>query len=224
MSEREGTPEDCGPMLRGEEPEPTAEDEQVAEAAEVIDWFKGSARAARRRAPVHRPRCTLRTRRTTLGDRLHFRVEAFRDGYRRSARGVEARCGDMGSPVPVSTSRPRNANPGASRISGGGMTVLRACVTCGVPSKGSYCPDHEPKPWATSRRRDAGPSADGRRAPSPPHPRPLHGLLPCLRPTGRNRGRSRRPAGRGRTRLREQPRTSPRGLSPRQGSGRGEEG
>jgi 5-methylcytosine-specific restriction enzyme A len=33
------------------------------------------------------------------------------------------------------------------------MTVLRACVTCGIPSAGSYCPDHEPKPWATSKRR-----------------------------------------------------------------------
>ena len=33
------------------------------------------------------------------------------------------------------------------------MSVLRACVTCGIPSGGSYCPEHQPKPWATSRRR-----------------------------------------------------------------------
>lgn len=34
------------------------------------------------------------------------------------------------------------------------MTVLRACATCGRPSPESYCPDHTPKPWATSTRRD----------------------------------------------------------------------
>ena len=33
------------------------------------------------------------------------------------------------------------------------MSVLRACVRCGVPTEGSYCPEHKPKPWATSRRR-----------------------------------------------------------------------
>ncbi len=33
------------------------------------------------------------------------------------------------------------------------MSVLRACAACGIPSKGSYCPEHQPKPWATSRRR-----------------------------------------------------------------------
>src|SRR5829696_4387684 len=35
----------------------------------------------------------------------------------------------------------------------GRVSVLRACVTCGIPSTGNYCPDHEPKPWATSRRK-----------------------------------------------------------------------
>ena len=33
------------------------------------------------------------------------------------------------------------------------MTVLRACVKCGIPSTGSYCPEHQPKPWATSTRK-----------------------------------------------------------------------
>jgi 5-methylcytosine-specific restriction endonuclease McrA len=33
------------------------------------------------------------------------------------------------------------------------MTVLRACVRCGVPSRESYCPEHKPTPWATSTRR-----------------------------------------------------------------------
>ena len=33
------------------------------------------------------------------------------------------------------------------------MTVLRACVTCGKPSNGAYCPAHTRKPWANSRRR-----------------------------------------------------------------------
>ena len=34
------------------------------------------------------------------------------------------------------------------------MTIMRACVTCGIPTMGSYCPDHKPKPWATSRRKE----------------------------------------------------------------------
>jgi 5-methylcytosine-specific restriction endonuclease McrA len=34
------------------------------------------------------------------------------------------------------------------------MPVLRACVKCGKPSPGSYCPEHKPKPWATSRRKE----------------------------------------------------------------------
>jgi 5-methylcytosine-specific restriction enzyme A len=33
------------------------------------------------------------------------------------------------------------------------MAVLRACVTCGVPATESYCSEHKPKPWATSKRR-----------------------------------------------------------------------
>lgn len=33
------------------------------------------------------------------------------------------------------------------------MTILRACVTCGKPSRASYCPEHQPKPWATSTRK-----------------------------------------------------------------------
>ena len=33
------------------------------------------------------------------------------------------------------------------------MTVLRACVRCGRPSKESFCPEHKPKPWATSTRK-----------------------------------------------------------------------
>ena len=33
------------------------------------------------------------------------------------------------------------------------MSVLRACVTCGKPSPGSYCAEHKPKPWETSSRR-----------------------------------------------------------------------
>ena len=31
--------------------------------------------------------------------------------------------------------------------------IQRACVTCGKPSPKSYCPDHEPKPWAGSTRK-----------------------------------------------------------------------
>ncbi|MCB0865492.1 MAG: HNH endonuclease [Solirubrobacterales bacterium] len=34
------------------------------------------------------------------------------------------------------------------------MAVLRACVKCGAPAKRSYCPEHTPKPWATSTRRE----------------------------------------------------------------------
>jgi 5-methylcytosine-specific restriction protein A len=34
------------------------------------------------------------------------------------------------------------------------MTVLRACVRCGRPSRESYCTKHKPKPWATSRRKE----------------------------------------------------------------------
>lgn len=34
------------------------------------------------------------------------------------------------------------------------MTVLRACVTCGIPSEDGYCDEHRPKPWATSKRRN----------------------------------------------------------------------
>jgi 5-methylcytosine-specific restriction enzyme A len=33
------------------------------------------------------------------------------------------------------------------------MSVMRACVRCGIPSKGSYCPEHKPQPWENSRRR-----------------------------------------------------------------------
>lgn len=32
--------------------------------------------------------------------------------------------------------------------------IERACVTCGRPSPENYCPEHKPKPWATSTRRD----------------------------------------------------------------------
>ena len=32
------------------------------------------------------------------------------------------------------------------------MTILKACVVCGKPSPTSYCPKHERKPWATSKR------------------------------------------------------------------------
>lgn len=32
--------------------------------------------------------------------------------------------------------------------------ILQACIKCGVPSRESYCPDHKPKPWATSKRKD----------------------------------------------------------------------
>lgn len=34
------------------------------------------------------------------------------------------------------------------------MTILRACVKCGKPTGESYCPEHKPKPWATSTRSD----------------------------------------------------------------------
>lgn len=30
--------------------------------------------------------------------------------------------------------------------------IQRACVTCGKPGPTSYCPEHEPKAWATSDR------------------------------------------------------------------------
>jgi 5-methylcytosine-specific restriction enzyme A len=33
------------------------------------------------------------------------------------------------------------------------VTVLRACVTCGRPSRESYCTKHKPEPWAGGRRR-----------------------------------------------------------------------
>ena len=33
------------------------------------------------------------------------------------------------------------------------MTVLRACVKCGRPSRDGYCSQHRPKPWSTSQRR-----------------------------------------------------------------------
>ena len=42
-----------------------------------------------------------------------------------------------------------------SGLRGGGMTILRACIQCGVPTKDGYCPEHsKPKPWATSRHRE----------------------------------------------------------------------
>lgn len=31
--------------------------------------------------------------------------------------------------------------------------IQRACVTCGKPGPKSYCDEHEPKPWATSKRK-----------------------------------------------------------------------
>ena len=34
------------------------------------------------------------------------------------------------------------------------MTILRACVECGTLSEGSRCPEHAPKPWAGSTRRE----------------------------------------------------------------------
>jgi 5-methylcytosine-specific restriction enzyme A len=34
------------------------------------------------------------------------------------------------------------------------MTILRACVECGAPSRESYCPEHKPKPWGSSKRRE----------------------------------------------------------------------
>jgi 5-methylcytosine-specific restriction enzyme A len=34
------------------------------------------------------------------------------------------------------------------------VTVLRACVRCGVPTEDGYCDQHRPKPWETSRRRE----------------------------------------------------------------------
>jgi 5-methylcytosine-specific restriction enzyme A len=34
------------------------------------------------------------------------------------------------------------------------VTVLRACVKCGVPATESHCPEHKPKPWASSKRRE----------------------------------------------------------------------
>ena len=34
------------------------------------------------------------------------------------------------------------------------MTILRACVTCGRPSRESYCAAHKPKPWEGSKRRE----------------------------------------------------------------------
>jgi 5-methylcytosine-specific restriction endonuclease McrA len=33
------------------------------------------------------------------------------------------------------------------------VAILRACVRCGRPSKGSYCAECKPKPWATSTRK-----------------------------------------------------------------------
>lgn len=32
--------------------------------------------------------------------------------------------------------------------------ILRACVKCGLPSPESYCPEHKPKAWANSKRRE----------------------------------------------------------------------
>ena len=31
--------------------------------------------------------------------------------------------------------------------------VLRACAVCAKPSAIGYCPEHEPKPWASSKRK-----------------------------------------------------------------------
>ena len=31
--------------------------------------------------------------------------------------------------------------------------IYRACHTCGMPSTESYCPEHKPKAWATSKRK-----------------------------------------------------------------------
>ncbi len=33
------------------------------------------------------------------------------------------------------------------------MTILRCCIVCAKPGPASYCDDHKPKPWATSKRR-----------------------------------------------------------------------
>ena len=54
------------------------------------------------------------------------------------------------APVRPEAGTRRDHPPPAPR----GMTVLRACVRCGRPSKGGYCPEHKPKPWATSKRRE----------------------------------------------------------------------
>jgi hypothetical protein len=60
MSEREGTPEDFARMLRGEEPEPGAQEtEPSPDEKQVIDWFGRSAerQEAERRfiESLHRP-------------------------------------------------------------------------------------------------------------------------------------------------------------------------
>ena len=34
------------------------------------------------------------------------------------------------------------------------MTILRACIVCAKPGPESYCAEHKPKPWATSKRKD----------------------------------------------------------------------
>jgi 5-methylcytosine-specific restriction endonuclease McrA len=34
------------------------------------------------------------------------------------------------------------------------VTILRACIVCAKPTPENYCPEHKPKPWSTSTRRD----------------------------------------------------------------------
>lgn len=35
----------------------------------------------------------------------------------------------------------------------GARVIQRACAICGKPSPKPYCAEHEPKPWATSKRK-----------------------------------------------------------------------
>jgi 5-methylcytosine-specific restriction enzyme A len=51
----------------------------------------------------------------------------------------------------------KSCTPAAGRLHpqrrGRPVTIMRACVACGKPSPESHCPDHPPKPWATSKRK-----------------------------------------------------------------------
>jgi hypothetical protein len=81
---------------------------------------------------------------------LYEGTETLDDGtYRCDACGIDAMLEQQRRVLNEALrAQARSQASGATRSDG-----LRACVVCGRPSKDGYCPDHRPRPWANSKRR-----------------------------------------------------------------------